>query len=205
MRDLCTLRPFRLCASHDTGKSEMNAEAQAGKQAQPEPHALRALQAEDHDVLREIYLEAVQHADPAVYSPAQCLAWSHWADQLQGSLLRGQGLVSCGKDGHAEAFGLRDPADQRLPHGRLCRSSPAPGPVAGCPGVDRPSGSRPGIAPVNTPLDPRAAPLRDKSPAGHRDPLLARPAGHAVRVGPACRPALLHSSPICPCHGSHTV
>lgn len=112
MHDLCTLRPYRLCASHDTGESEMTAEGQAGKQAEPEPHPLRPLQPGDHDALREIYLEAVQHADPAVYSPAQCRAWSHWADQLQGSLQRGQGLVSCGDDGHAEAFGLRDPADR---------------------------------------------------------------------------------------------
>ena len=94
------------------GESDMNAEVQPGKQAKPEPHALRPLHPADHDDLREIYLEAVQHADPAVYSPAQCRAWSRWADQLQGSLQRGHGLVSCAADGRAEAFALRDPADR---------------------------------------------------------------------------------------------
>jgi GNAT superfamily N-acetyltransferase len=73
---------------------------------------LRPLQPSDHDALREIYLEAVQHAEPALYSAEQRRAWSGWADQLQGSLQRGQGLVSCGADGTPEAFALRDPANR---------------------------------------------------------------------------------------------
>jgi GNAT superfamily N-acetyltransferase len=93
MHDLCTLR-------------------RTGMQADLKTHGLRPVQPADHDALREIYLEAVQHAEPALYSAAQCRAWSRWADQLRGSLQRGQGLVSCAADGRAEAFGLRDPADR---------------------------------------------------------------------------------------------
>ncbi len=77
-----------------------------------QPHPLRPLTPADHDALREIYLEAVQHADPSLYSEAQRRAWSHWADQLRGSLSRGQGLVSCGQGGSPEAFALRDPPER---------------------------------------------------------------------------------------------
>ena len=77
-----------------------------------QPHRLRPLELADHAALREIYLEAVHHADPLLYSEPQRNAWSHWADQLQPSLSRGRGLVSCAPEGTAEAFALRDPADR---------------------------------------------------------------------------------------------
>ena len=77
-----------------------------------QPHPLRPLSPADHDDLREIYLEAVQHAEPSLYSGVQRRAWSHWADQLRSSLSRGQGLVSCGAQGSPEAFALRDPSDR---------------------------------------------------------------------------------------------
>ena len=79
---------------------------------QGQPHRLRPMERADHAALREIYLEAVHHADPLLYSQAQRSAWSHWADQLQPSLSRGRGLVSCAAEGTAEAFALRDPADR---------------------------------------------------------------------------------------------
>lgn len=47
-----------------------------------QPHPLRPLVLADLDVLREIYLEAVQHAEASLYSERQRRAWSHWADQL---------------------------------------------------------------------------------------------------------------------------
>lgn len=77
-----------------------------------QPHPQRPLDPADHAALREIYLEAVLHADPLLYSEPQRNAWSHWADQLQPSLRRGRGLVSCTPEGTTEAFALRDPADR---------------------------------------------------------------------------------------------
>jgi GNAT superfamily N-acetyltransferase len=62
--------------------------------------------------VREIYREAVQDADPSVYSAAQRRAWIQWADELRSSLSRGQGLLSCGAEGTPEAFALRQPADR---------------------------------------------------------------------------------------------
>lgn len=77
-----------------------------------QPHPLRPLVLADLDVLREIYLEAVQHAEASLYSERQRRAWSHWADQLGDSLRRGEGLMSCAADGTGEAFALRLPADR---------------------------------------------------------------------------------------------
>ena len=74
--------------------------------------SIRAIAWEDHQQLMAIYRAAVLSCDPKLYSPAQKQAWAAQASQLTEPLTRGKGLVSCGDDGSALAFALREPDDR---------------------------------------------------------------------------------------------
>lgn len=79
---------------------------------------IRPLEATDLAAVIEVYHDAVCSQAPALYSASQVRAWAGHAAatlDLEASLLRGKGLVSCGhaeSTSSIEAFALLDPMDR---------------------------------------------------------------------------------------------
>ncbi|MFM1900111.1 MAG: hypothetical protein RLZZ216_687 [Cyanobacteriota bacterium] len=73
---------------------------------------VRSLQGQDHDLVVEIYRQAVLGSTAGLYSAAQQHAWAEQGQSLRSQLQQGEGFVVCDAHDQPQAFSLCHPSDR---------------------------------------------------------------------------------------------